>query len=446
MAKLGNIHLLDQSAGQDCGGAFLLAKPCEINETVKLDSGWEVEIQDGNPYAVARGWGADDHNTAYLESLEVVQQALDLLSICNLGVNTIRNASGECIVWWQHAGVQVLRLNMVHQRGSSMSTLGITTPSADGSEELLIPNIGKVKHHESMRFFRFSQLADDVFDAYRNLWLAMETLLDYVSPRPTKASETAWIEQAFNEVLLRQATAEGVPDPVALFRALVESSIAHGSVNLHEALRSATEGVPSLPSAAVFVTDQYKETRCRLFHSGRRLSEGQPPPLLPDKLDDRAYLRKRLIELSWIYRQAANAVFGIRAAFGHIPPSFHDGLASLMVDEANIAVTDASSPTSHELDHPDTTQRTLIRLATVPAPYGISGMRAFIGSGDLASGSYPAKITATALVLRPTHVLRNDLEATLHLSGISKLEVFMALWSQDTNQPEFVFPDPPWLR
>jgi hypothetical protein len=36
--------------------------------------------------------------------------------------------------------------------------------------------------HESMRYFRLAQVTDDLFDAYRNLYLALVSLLTKLAP------------------------------------------------------------------------------------------------------------------------------------------------------------------------------------------------------------------------------------------------------------------------
>ena len=36
--------------------------------------------------------------------------------------------------------------------------------------------------HESMRYFRISQITTDMFDAFRNLYLALESLLSHIAP------------------------------------------------------------------------------------------------------------------------------------------------------------------------------------------------------------------------------------------------------------------------
>ncbi len=42
--------------------------------------------------------------------------------------------------------------------------------------------------HESLRYFRLSQTTDDLFDAYRNAYLALESILSSIAPQRTDAA------------------------------------------------------------------------------------------------------------------------------------------------------------------------------------------------------------------------------------------------------------------
>lgn len=57
----------------------------------------------------------------------------------------------------------------------------------------------------ALRYFRLSQVTDDLFDAFRNLYLAMECVLDAICPRPKRTREGAWLRLA-----LQRAAAMGV--------------------------------------------------------------------------------------------------------------------------------------------------------------------------------------------------------------------------------------------
>jgi len=70
---------------------------------------------------------------------------------------------------------------------------------------------GNVKHstpekeplwHESYRYYRFSQISKDLFEAYRNLYLALESLLNYICPKQQE-NEREWLKNALSQVNLK---------------------------------------------------------------------------------------------------------------------------------------------------------------------------------------------------------------------------------------------------
>jgi hypothetical protein len=91
------------------------------------------------------------------------------------------------------------------------------------------------------RFHRLSQGSRDLFDAFRNLFLGLEALLDQLWPKGRREGEKAW--------LLRAVVAAGA------------------KVNL------ATMATPGAPNAARDLVDRLYDVRVHLFHAktGRTL-------------------------------------------------------------------------------------------------------------------------------------------------------------------------------
>jgi len=50
---------------------------------------------------------------------------------------------------------------------------------------------GSATWNAALRFFRLTQLADDIFDAYRNAFLALEAILDASGRRPRQGARLA---------------------------------------------------------------------------------------------------------------------------------------------------------------------------------------------------------------------------------------------------------------
>src|SRR5699024_5129401 len=61
--------------------------------------------------------------------------------------------------------------------------------------------------HESLRFYRISEASNDLFDSFRNLYLAIEALLSAVSapvvnPSGSPEGEGAWLKRVMRQVSL----------------------------------------------------------------------------------------------------------------------------------------------------------------------------------------------------------------------------------------------------
>jgi hypothetical protein len=57
-------------------------------------------------------------------------------------------------------------------------------PVRDKKGNVVSPVLSPPRHHIAFRFFRLAQTSDDLFDAYRNMYLAFEALLSTKHPKP----------------------------------------------------------------------------------------------------------------------------------------------------------------------------------------------------------------------------------------------------------------------
>lgn len=76
----------------------------------------------------------------------------------------------------------------------------ITARDAEGMEiSRTVDN--DIGWHESFTYFRYSQLTDDLFDAYRNISLAIESVLSSIAPQRRGEREKAWLSRAWEGAL-----------------------------------------------------------------------------------------------------------------------------------------------------------------------------------------------------------------------------------------------------
>ena len=117
----------------------------------------------------------------------------------------------------------VLRVHDNDFVGPFRARLAGTVTDATGS--LLPPSPSPAfAWHESFRFYRLSQTTEDLYDAYRNLFLALESILSAIEPVKLKPNgspgegEGVWLKRALTTaaglVDIRRFVPSGVTNPV----------------------------------------------------------------------------------------------------------------------------------------------------------------------------------------------------------------------------------------
>lgn len=261
MAKLGKIDIADRNSTFDSGAAFKLFKKASVDKVIRLKSGWEVETQFGNPYVVARGETATDALSAFNLAQEATQEGLDTLCVLGIDNLAVVDSSKEHFVWWQQDGKQIFRFVGITREPISIE-MEIEVRDANG-DRLPPPRTLETNHHESFRYFRLSQITDDLFDAYRNLWLSFEFLISSKYPKG-RGKELDWLEESLKHV--------------------------HSELNLNN-MASFEGGDP----AKGIINELYKNVRLQLFHA-----KDQKKRLTPQNIKDREEVEKALEKLAKI--------------------------------------------------------------------------------------------------------------------------------------------------
>jgi len=189
MAKIGNITIINKSEIFDSGAAFLMQKPSPVTSVIPIDSKSVVEVEKDNPYIVARTNGLNNHQEALDYGHKLAQRGLDILSITGQSDLGTRDATDENFVWWCSNDRITLRIT---DTGSSNWDINISVNNGSVAEEIapIYPS-----YHRAYRYFRLSQITNNLFDAYRNMYLAFELLASSHVPRiqsKTKTGKTTW--------------------------------------------------------------------------------------------------------------------------------------------------------------------------------------------------------------------------------------------------------------
>jgi hypothetical protein len=93
-------------------------------------------------------------------------------------------------------------------------------------------------HHPAYGYFRYSQTAESVFDAYRNMFLAFEAVLDHIAPKKSGESEAEWLGRAVTDAVQKHAA-----DLAAFVR------------------------TPGKDPVEAFIGAHYAAVRCAVFHA-----------------------------------------------------------------------------------------------------------------------------------------------------------------------------------
>jgi hypothetical protein len=268
------------------GGVFRLDRNVTTDLSRSITGGWSAFARsDGRDLIVSGPLGSADYETALEDAISAAQEALDLIAVKGGPALTIEGAETGHIVWWTETRGIVLREMAISDLGFRFSA---TAEVRDPAGNLVTqPAPPPVPWHESFRYFRISQTTGDLFDAYRNLYLAVESLLSTVAPQHLNA---AGVPAEGDNKWLRRALTQVHPATVDLANYAVA-----GAAN---------------PVDAVY-DDLYAGTRTRLFHS-----KAGRPVLLPHTLSGRENVLASLERLGRLYVDLARAVLSLQRGSG----------------------------------------------------------------------------------------------------------------------------------
>ncbi|WP_152421527.1 methylamine utilization protein MauJ [Haloferax gibbonsii] len=312
MGKLGDIEVADSTASHKSGAALLLNQEPSEDNTIQIGSDWEVELEQGNPYAVARGQTNYSVDDVLLHAHEAIQKALDIFSFQNEGDFSCKDVDRQRLIWWRENSKQ-------HIRAVNISPLGVSTSAAiattgGSNQQSNQQTSSQATWHECLRYFRLAQTTDDLFDAYRNVYLALEMILSHRDPQQNEG-EKAWFKRALGS--------------------------AHQQFDLSKFAPNPQNPVDSI------VQQQYKDTRVKLFHSKKGRSK-----LLPHDEKDREHVQEAFESLTSIVVKIIRNELNIHRGSGGMTHSGFEFVTSWITNEKELEVKISSD--SSPLDSGET--------------------------------------------------------------------------------------------
>lgn len=354
---------------------------------------------------IARGGTEASYEDAFQPSLLQAQRGLDLMSMSGANNLVIKGIDEDHLVWWP--GSDGLTIRAVSLAPVSIDVPPVRVEVRDAQGNLRVqPPPPPPAWHESFRYFRLSQTTDDLFDAYRNAYLALESVLSAIAPQKLKASgkpdegEGEWFARALaaagNLVSLASFVPSGTPDPLKyLFD------------DLYVAMRSAMSHAKS----------------------GRHI-------LLPQDEAEREAVSESLRRLISLYLKLAEAQLGARRAGGGMFAAGFRMIFAGSLDGQTAWVSDDETPfdpaSPPALDENTMRQLTPLGPAGSPRPFVVS--RIWATSAERTAGlpfvrcaiAFQDAVAASKAVL----------DGRLELGSASRLEVELGMRGSNTRLPK----------
>lgn len=217
MGKIGGIDIGDPYCS---GGAFELVEAptnddyigeWEEISPIELPDGWDVFLSSETAYIVAQTEQDIPREEVFESSFGAATRALDVFSIVSDFHGQTSDSRDDHILWWEGDNEE----NILKLVGTApLETRARARITVNGEKST--PTIPE--WNESFRYFRLSILTEDIFDAYRNQFLAVEYFLSNIWPRETEEHIGDWMERALSEAHDRYDISNYAPsedDPVA---------------------------------------------------------------------------------------------------------------------------------------------------------------------------------------------------------------------------------------
>lgn len=313
MGAINGLNLDFQNGSILSGAAFKLSSAAPV--TFERTSGiHRAMLQRGaNWIVVERQTAATSLDVLLQETYEPAQQLLDLMATEHRHFLALPSAHKEHILWHRPSGRTSVRL-----KSSVFQSLGIEmmVEMRDANGKLVPQAPPPTQWHEAMRYFRYSQIRDDVYVAYRDAFLGLESVLSHLFPINPGERDVDWLLRACRNL---QATGFDFTSFVA---------------------------VPAADGAQAFVDEQFRANRTAVFHAKQ-----SRPHVVPGNLADRQTVN---IALDFLGRFLAEVVrrtfapgstvpvFTVAAFQRLIRPIEHDLVLAVSEDLTPVRPTDTT--------------------------------------------------------------------------------------------------------
>ncbi len=401
MSAIGSINF-NFDDGFQSGIALLLVKPPKEEICEKYDD-CQLIAAPGTPYLICRFSGTSSITRTFKKGNQLAQKALDKLSMsghCDLLTHDVED---EHLLWWEADKRRKFIFVSTVSSPIKMSPVIMTVYDDKGNIVTSKPIISK--YHKGFRFYRLSQTSEDLYDAYRNMFLAFESLLSSYYPPQKNEKEIVWIRRAMNsassDLLLQTLVKPGVHDHITNIINMI-----------------------------------YKSARLPLFHAKDGRSYFAPL----EKVADRKVVSNALNLLTQIVLRMADRWFKTRRLSGYInlnifkehSRSFYQDLKWIFSDKPIISMK--SNPKSVDIKDGFTF------AATLREKSGNISKQNIFGEFEVSMISSLGKLNSLYIVKDSSVVLGLTPDTTINLDGFDDFQVELFIRYIDSNTPKYIYP------
>lgn len=404
MARLGAISLFGPAPIRSPAGgaAFTLTSTASADASLALPAA-ELEIRAGQRDVVVRFDGATSAEAALQKGHQLAQQGLDLLSVLGRIDASIQEAENEHLIWWSEPDGVVVRLVSTTMLRFAVGPVKLEVRDKNGN---IIPSIApQPRHHIAFRYYRLAQTTEDLYDAYRNMYLAFEVLLSNQFPISKGEREIDWLHRALDS--------------------------ARSTIRLDDLVSPSTDVTDSVLQVV------YQDARLPLFHA--KEGRGFFPP--QDSPSERQVVAKALAMLTQIVLRMAEAWFSARRTGGGVFFSWvYENTRQMLSTCSMIATNFSGSFDAAERDLSHERFGSAIKFDTRLAPELQRGREpAFLGTVQATKLAPLGEVRRIEVITSDHPYMAQLLESPLACDDAARLEVLMRVRAMNLNQPKSLF-------
>lgn len=181
------------------GAAYTLRAPARRDIEI-VHGNWTIFLRSGAPLVTAVSNTSIPHDEILSASWRAVQEGLDIHAALFREPFGISKGDHESLLWRSESdGYHVTIADIIDSRWSMDATVTVgesaSIPASTSARTV-------VQHHPALGYYRLSQLSDDLFDAFRNAYLALECVVSDVSKKGSSEKEADWLKRVLSNELL----------------------------------------------------------------------------------------------------------------------------------------------------------------------------------------------------------------------------------------------------